>query len=150
MCRLTRPRRLTKLRTTFLSLLANQWMIFPSPQSDRHRIISVVDARGVKANAQTQLLHVHELLYCLFSVLLIHFIFMRKHHSPFRLLFQFLVNDSSRLGMTLTTPHDHYALYLLSYILYLAIYYGYKCLLSKHSDFQYFQLQLVDNGLVHT
>lgn len=67
-----------------------------------------------------------------FFMLFIHFIFMRKHHSPFRLLFFFLLNDSSRLGTILTTPHDHYALYLLSYVLYLAIYYGYKGLMSKH------------------
>jgi len=94
---LTRPRRLTKLRTTFLSLLANQWMIFPSPQSDRHKIVSDVDVHGVEANAQTQLSHLHELLYCLFFVLFIHFIFMRKHHSPFRFLFFFSVNELSRL-----------------------------------------------------
>ena len=48
-----------------MSLLASQWMIFPLPQSDLHRMISVMDVHGVEANAQTQplvprILHLHE------------------------------------------------------------------------------------------
>jgi len=55
LCRLTRPRLLTKLRMTSLSLLASQWMIFLSPKSDRHRLISVVDLRWVEPNPLTHL-----------------------------------------------------------------------------------------------
>lgn len=55
-CRLTLPLHLTKLKTTFLYLLASQWTIFPSSQSDRRRLISVLDVHGVEANAPSHLL----------------------------------------------------------------------------------------------
>jgi len=95
-----------------------------------------VDVHEVEANAQTQLLRLHEsgfiTFFCDIYSLYIYAQTPLSLSIPF-----FLLNDSSRLGTTLTTPHDHYALYLpvLSYILYLAIYYGYKGLLSNHSDF---------------
>ena len=135
LCRLTRPRRLTKLRTTFLSLLASQWMIFPSPQSDLHRMISVMDVHGVEANAQTQLLvprilYLHEYWALMpFFVLFIHFIFMRKHHSLFQLPLMVI-------HVLITTRHDFYdsswSLCFAFAFLYLnlAFYYGAK----KHNE----------------
>ena len=81
-----------------MSLLASQWTTFPLPQSGRHMLVSVLDAHGVEANAQTHLpiqgLLVLRVLYLdeylshscwavsiAFLVLFILLILMRKHHS---------------------------------------------------------------------
>ena len=49
-----------------MSLLASQWMIFPSPQSDRRRMTSVVDVHEVEVNAQIHLLVPHKLGFTAF------------------------------------------------------------------------------------
>ena len=64
---------------------------------------SVVDVHEVEANAQTRLLvprilNLHEYgLYCPFFGAIYHFIFMRKHHSPFRLIISRTHHDLERL-----------------------------------------------------